>query len=164
MIISKLVSSAIENGVRTLKAIVLGKDDVRTALEVTPFGVDSNPTEGLMAIYVETSAKGDRIIVGYLNTNQLAEVGGTRIFSTDKDGNAATSIYLRADGTIEVRGTGDNMVRYIPLDSGLQSFKSQIQAELALIAAGIAAAGGSYTPGTLSVDISGAKIDEIKTP
>jgi len=64
---------------------------------------------------------------------------------------------------LQLLGDADNAVRFAPLDSNLQSLVSSIQCELVKIATGIAAAGGSYTPGTLSLDIDAAKIDEIKT-
>lgn len=160
----KIISTELDNLARRLvKFLRFGRDDVQTSLQAGPYGTDSNPIKDMVAIYSETQEKGKTIIVGYINRNQMADAGENRIFSTDSSGNVKTFIWLKNDGTMLVGGDTDNMVRYIPLDSGLQALKDLIQTELTKIATGIAGAGGSYTPGTLSVDISGAKINEIKT-
>lgn len=66
--------------------------------------------------------------------------------------------------TTEIEGNSHNLVKHTPLDTALQNFKTALQVELGLIATGISAGGGSYTPGTLTIDISGAKVDEVKCP
>ena len=64
----------------------------------------------------------------------------------------------------ELEGNTHNLVKHTPLDTALQTFKTALQVELGLIATGIAAGGGSYTPGVLTIDISGAKVNELKCP
>ena len=72
--------------------------------------------------------------------------------------------YIQLDDSfLELMGNSDNAVRYSPLDTELQLFKDAIQGELTKIQTAITGLGGVYVPGTLSLDISGAKIDEIKT-
>lgn len=69
-----------------------------------------------------------------------------------------------ADNEIQLQGSAHNLVKHTPLDTALQTFKTALTVELGLIAAGIAAGGGSYTPGMLTIDISAAKVDELKCP
>lgn len=148
---------------RILKVLRMGKNDVQTSFEAAPYGVDSNPIKDMEAIYGKTTKAGKTVILGYINKNQLAAVGENRIYSTDSNGNLKFYVWLKNDGTCELGGDADNGVRYSPLNSELTAFKNALQAELTLIQAGIASAGGSYSPSTLSLDISQAKIDEIKT-
>lgn len=69
-----------------------------------------------------------------------------------------------ADNEIQLQGSAHNLVKHTPLDTGLQNFITALTVELGLISAGIAAGGGSYTPGVLTLDISGAKVNELKCP
>jgi hypothetical protein len=117
----------------------------------------------MQAIFMQTGEKGKTVIVGYLNRNHISEKGEIRIYSTNESGAVQIFLHLKNDGTAEFGGDADNLVRYSPLNSELQAFKNALTVELGLIAAGIAIVGGVYTPGALSIDISNAKIDEIKT-
>jgi len=147
-----------------VKVLRLGSKDVQTALNVANFGVDSSPIKGMVAIHADTGIEGETIILGYIKPDAIAQPGETHIYSTDQDGADSFRIKLLTDGNAEIGGNADNATRYTPLDSGLQAFKVEIQSELVKIATGISGAGGAYTPGTLTVDISGSKIDNIKTP
>jgi hypothetical protein len=148
---------------RLIKVRNLGLDDVQTPFESSPFGLDSNPIEGMVAVYSRTEHESDQVIVGYLNKNQIAEPGESRLFSTDSDGNIVFDIILKNDGTAEIGGNGDNLIRFSPLNSEMESLQTFINTELTKIQTGIVGAGGSYTPGSLDIDISGARIDEVKT-
>jgi len=148
---------------RILKFLRLGKSDVQTAYEAMPYGVDSVPIKDLKAVYSKTGTNGETVLVGYINVNQIAKPGEHRIYATDENGNEQLFLYLKNDGTAEFGGNVDNMVRYIPLDVAMANLASFLNVEYGKIAAGIAAAGGTYTPGTANIDISGSKIDEIET-
>ena len=130
----------------------------------SPFGVDSNPLKDMVALYAPTGEKGETTIIGYLNKNQLAGIGENRLFSLKENGDLATYIWMKNDETMEIGGDSDNMVRYAPLNSGVQQFKSDVNIELVKIAAVLnTIIPNSYPPPTLSIDISNSKIDEIKT-
>ena len=160
----KTISSEIDSiGRRLLKLLRYGKSDVQNVYVASPYGVDSNPIKGMIAVYAESSVKGEPVVIGYINKNQLAEIGEHRIFSTDDQGNIQGFIWLKNDGQIQLNGTGDNLVRYSPLNQELQSFKDSIQTELTKIQTGIVGAGGAYTPGILEVDISDSQIQELET-
>lgn len=163
--IVKVISSEIDKlNRRVVKYLRLGKDDVQSSLTAAPYGVDANPIKDMVAIYATSTSKEEKVIIGYINKNQLAEAGEHRIFSTDDNGVLQTFIWLKKDGNILLGGEADNAVRYAALNTELQAAIADINTNLGLIATGIAAAGGSYSPQNLSLDISGAKIDTIKTP
>ena len=164
MQLTKILSTRIDGlGRRLVKVLRFGSSDVQEPFQASNFGIDSNPIKDMVAVYSKTTENGKNVIIGYLNKNQISAPGETRIFSVDSSGNLKTYIWLTSGGIIEMGGNADNAVKYSPLNSGMQDFKTQIQAELAKIATGITTAGGAYTPGTLSIDISTSKIDNIKT-
>lgn len=157
---AKIKSTSIEAKKRILKVLQFG---VKTADEIAPYGDDSNPLKDMTAVYIETSEAGEPVIIGYLNTEQLADIGEKRIYSQKANGEISFYIHLKNDGTIEFGGNADNLVRYTPLNSGLQAQVIKINAELVKIASGITAAGGSYVPVPISLNISGSKINEAKS-
>lgn len=173
----KILSSKIESGKRILKFIRYGKDGVETSTEAMPFGFDSNPPSDLVAIYAPTSDNGKTVIIGYINRNQLAEIGGLRLYSTDDELTEKAYVYLRSNGDLELLGDADNMVRYSELESAFNTLKSDlndfINSYNTHIHVTTATIGATPTPGVISptvsqgtpstADISGAKIDEIKT-
>lgn len=148
---------------RTIKFRRLGKNDIQTSDEALPYGIDSNPIKDMVAVYAETGEKGKTVIIGYINKKQVAEVGETRLFSTNSSGVLQNYIWLKANGNIEVGGNTDNMVKYSPLNTAMQTLIANINIQLTAISVGIASAGGSYTPTPLTLDITGAKIDKVKT-
>lgn len=77
---------------------------------------------------------------------------------------SADKILVRTSGDLELQGDAQSAVSYTPLDAGLQSLVSAIQAELVKIQTGIVGAGGAYTPGTLTLDISAAEVTNVKLP
>lgn len=149
---------------RRTKVRRFGKDDIQSAFESGPFGVDGNPIAGLRAIYAETTGKGEKVIVGYVNVNQLADVGELRLFSLDSAGLLSTFIWIKNDGTIQLGGAIDNAVKFSPLNSSLGQLVNNLNAELVKIQTAITGLGGTYARGTLTLDISAAKINQIKTP
>lgn len=159
----KTISSRIKDARRLIKVLRYGLSDIQEINVVAPFGTDAAPVQGWIAIYAKTEEKGKNVILGFINENQIAKAGEHRIFSTDSEGNVVFSIHLKNDGTADIGGSDDNMVRFSSLNSGLSNQDGQINTELAKIAVAITGLGGTYTPGTINTNISAAKIDEIKT-
>lgn len=173
MDITKVISTELNDlKNRIVKVLRFGKTDTRTGKEAGPYGTDSNPIKGMRAIYAQTSNKKDRVIVGYLNKNQLAEVGEHRTYSTDEDGNLKFYVWLTNDGYLELGGDSKHLARFEELKSGFDQLKSDHNALLqefkAHVHPGVTVGAGSTavpvsvsTPSTASIDDS--KIDEIKT-
>lgn len=165
MYLVKTVSNAVQNSVRRIKVLLFGGADVRTAQQVTPFGIDSAPVKDMIAVYSDTSITGEQVIVGYLNKSLLAQTGELRLYSTDSSNAVQFYAWFKADGTLELNGTADNAVRYAALNTGLQQYNNDVLTKLNMLAAAInAIVPGSVTvPITITLDVSGSKIDEIKT-
>lgn len=169
----KVISSELDNVKRRLvKILRQGRSDVRTSLEASPHGIDSVPVKDLIAIYSETGHDGDTVIIGYLNKNRLADVGENRLFSTNANGTLSTFIWLKNDGTMQVGGNTDFMVRFSELETGFNQLKSDFNSLVTTfnthVHPGVTIGGASTlvtvtleTPST--ADISNAKIQEIKT-
>lgn len=166
-----IISTVVESGLRIVKFFHLGKN-VKTSVQAAPWGVDAHPVKDAIAVYAETGVKGKAVIIGYLNVNALAAVGEHRLFSTDADGAVQFYIHLKNDGTAEIGGNADNMVRYSELETAFnelkQDFNTHVQNYNTHVHPGVTAGPGStaVTPAVSTpsqADISGAKIDEIKT-
>jgi hypothetical protein len=155
-------SAVISAGYRILKVLGYGNTAL-TADECSPAGIDSSPVKNMVAVYSETEEAGDRILIGYFNKNVLAAPGEIRLFSLNPgNGNLSFYAWLKNNGTMELGGNENNIVRYTPLESGLNEQDNLINTELEKIAIAIGLLGGSYVPGTISTDISTSKINEIK--
>jgi len=137
----------------------------KTADEVAPFGTDANPLQGMDAIYMETDTDDQPVIIGYLNTKQLAAPGEHRIYARKNDTtrDISTYIWLHNNGSIEFAGTADNLVRYQALNTALQQQISLLNGELTKLQAAISSLGGTYVRQPVTLDITQARINEFKT-
>lgn len=156
---SKLKSSAIENGKRILKVLQFG---TKTAKECAPFGFDSAAPENMTAIFAETSNAGESVIIGYINKNQLAEPGESRMYSIDSEGEVMAYIYAKKTGVLELNGNDYFAVRFDPLNNALLDQQTKINAELAKIVVSITVLGGSYVNEPLVNSFENAKSATIK--
>lgn len=160
--LSKVRNVFIEGGFRILRVFQYG---VKTSDVSGPFGEDSNPLPNTTAIYANTGVKGDPVVIGYINTNQLQKVspGEKRIFSLFPNGSNSFEIYLRNNGTCEIGGSQFSAVKYEPLDASVRAQDALINAELVKIASAInALAPGSYVPSPVSTNIIASKSNTVK--
>lgn len=157
--LSKLKSSSIEKGKRILKVFQFG---AKTAKECGPFGFDGCAPENWTAIYSDTSNKDESVIIGYINKNQLAEAGGSRIYALGSSGEVVGYVYARASGVLELNGSEFSGVRFQNLVQAINAQNSLINSELAKVAASIALLGGSYTPGTISTNLASSESPTVK--
>jgi len=174
MNIVKVISTELTDlSQRLVKFLRLGKSDVRTAIEVGPFGVDSNAPKDTVAAYSDTAVKGQSVIVGYVNTRQEAGVGEYRTYAVDSSGDVAFYTWIKANGTMEIGGDTDNMVRYVPVADSVNELKNSVN-DLKNVftswtpvpndgGAALKAAVTSWASTPLIEDITAAKINEIKT-
>lgn len=171
--ITKILSTSFDDIQRRLiKVLRKGNSDIQTPFEASPFGIDSNPLKDMIAVYGPTEEKGKTVIIGYIDKNKLADIGETRLYSTDSDGNLRFYTWLKNDGTMEIGGNTKHMVRYEELETAFNQLKTDFNTFItnynSHVHTGVTVGGSStsftVTPGvSSSADISPAKIDEIKT-
>lgn len=173
----KVIESTLDTLGVKVKFTRMGRDDVRETEQITAPGFESRPVKDMIAVYARTGHDGDDMVIGYLVKNAITDVGESRMFSTDEDGNEVFSIHLKNDGTAEIGGDADNMVRYSKLEEAFnqlkQDFDNHVSNYNSHIHITTATVGPSAVPGTISptvssstpstADITPAKIDEIKT-
>lgn len=156
---SKTDSSIIERAKRILKVFQFG---AKTAKEASPYGFDSSPIKGMTAIYAETSNKSEAVVIGYINKNQLAEIGEARIYSTNEAGATMAYIFLKNTGDIHLNGDQYSGVRFEPLAQAVQGMDTAINTELNKISLAITGLGGTYTAIPLNTNINTSKSPSIK--
>lgn len=166
--------------VRTVKIAVFGPEDIKSAPEAGPFGIDSNPIPGMMAVYAKTAHAGQPAIVGYfiditkpLPNQPIAQPGETRLYATDTSGTEKARIWMHNDGTLELGGTGaagsnvNHATQWEALNTALDAYlNTPVTGLIAQIHSSISALGGAFpvVPGTLpTLDITPAKLTKIKT-
>jgi len=137
--------------------------DSHTSAQIAPFGDDSCPVKGMKGVETGTDDLGQNIVIGYFNRKTQAQEGEKRFYSLKADGTDSFYVWLKNDGTCEIGGSNDNFVRYSELNTELQAFKNKINTELGKIQTGLTGVGGTYVKTNTSIDISKAKIEEIKT-
>lgn len=157
---SKFFESVIEQGKRILK--VNGIYGAKTADECLPFGIDSNPIKGMTAIYAETSNDSESVVIGYINQNQLAENGETRIFSLDSNGNLKSFVWCKNNGEIHLNGNSSTAVKFEELKQGITNSDALLNAELTKIQTAITALGGTYIKSNVTTNIDSSKSDKVK--
>lgn len=174
--ISKTISTTVNNaGERIAKVLRLGKKDVQEIHVVAPFGDDSHPPKDVRAIYQETGIKGQAVLVGYINTDSIADEGERRIFSVDPStGETKTFVHLKNDGTIEFNGNSDNIIGYKQTADSINEIKDDINALKNAISSwtpvpndggsALKFALASYISQPITQDISQGKKDDLKTP
>lgn len=156
-------SSFVKKLKQYIKLRVTSKHDVQSAEQVLPPGIDANPVKDMMAIICDTGVSGEKVVLGYIHKNAIAEKGEFHCFSTNEQGEEQIRFKLKKDGTAELGGNSDSLLRFSPLNTALNSYNTAVIAEFGKIATAISSLGGTYAPGTLSIDISAAKIEELKS-
>ncbi len=163
----KIISTSLDSLNRRLpKFLRLGLNDIQTANEASPFGIDSNPIAGMIAIYSKTAVKGDEVIIGYLNPNQIAGIGETRLFSTDSDGALQFYVWLKNDGTLQLGGTSNYAVKFNELKTEFNALKTSFNNLLTEYKThthpGVTSGGASTGPTVSTQNPNASNIDNAK--
>ena len=155
MITNSIVdSTTTEDGMRMIKVDQFG---AKEPYECSPYGFDSNPVKDMTAIYADTSENGEPIIIGYVNENQLADVGELRLYNSNKG-----YIWLKNDDTIELNGNSRTIVAFIDLKTELENTINKLNVELTKIQTAITALGGSYVQVNVEVNIDSSEVKDVK--
>lgn len=151
---SKIDSSFFEKLRLVLKVLQYGG---KTAIQVSPFGIDSRPIDKMTAIYAETSNADEALIIGYINEKYITKKGEIRLYSMGEQGGATevkSTIYLKKDGKIELNGGGNPAVLGNELRTVLNNIQLDINQELIKISAGITTVGGTYTIKPININVA----------
>lgn len=183
--VSKVISTNYTEGSRNRVvkilcrgALVNGRGDTKDVKESGPFGMDSNPTNGKVALFQRSEVYGKYYVIGYLNTQQKSEVGEARLFATDANGTFKFNIWIRNDGAVLIGDSDDpasfvdfavkynNLkLEYDKTKVYLTTLRSATQAALVSVdavvpgtSAAFITAMGSLAPG----DIESSKHEQVK--
>jgi hypothetical protein len=119
----KINSSALNSiGQRMMKFLRYGAKDVQTAIEGGPHGMDSRAVENSIAIYAKLDE--ETVVIGYLLRDKLAEVGETRLYSTNTDGELKAYVWLKNDGIMHLSGDNDFAVSFNNLKTEFNALKA----------------------------------------
>jgi hypothetical protein len=173
MILTRVISATLDKIFRRVVKVKGYGNDTKTGLEAAPYGTDSNPIAGMVAVYSPTAIKGKQVIIGYINKNQLAAAGEHRTYSTDSDGELKFYIWQKADGTCEIGGNTDFMVRFSKLKEAFDELQDDVttlkQAFSSWVVvpsdggAALKAASATWAGTAFTKSIDPAKIAEVKT-
>ena len=125
MLIGTKTKSVIRNGIRQIFALCTGKGDNRSAYEVAPFGVDSVAPNGTKSAYCTTDTRGESIILGCVNKNQIATEGETRLYAVNGSGEVVGYLHLKDSGELLLLGDSNNAVKYNELANEFNELKEK---------------------------------------
>lgn len=132
--------------------------EVRTIELMCNANEDFNPASGCRIFVVEYDEGYQLGIAATDDLNPESEPGEKELYSTDNPvTQKLAKIKLNKDGEIELNGNMDNVVRWSDLNTQLQLLVANINALFAT------KLDGGGTAGSLILDISGSKVDEVKT-
>jgi phage gp45-like len=146
-----------ENDRVMLQVQVSNKDDIQTIEYVSLPGQDENPVDGSRIIIFEISPSYRVAIAVDEGVTPEMDEGEKRIYALSGS-SVVSMIKLLKTGIIEINGNGDFAVRWTALNTALQTFVTSLNAALAT------KEDGAGSPGALTLDLSSAKIEEIKVP
>ena len=147
-------STSTEDGMRMIKVDQFG---AKEPYECAPFGFDSNPVKDMTAVYADTSENGEPIIIGYVNENQLSDIGELRLYNSNKG-----YVWLRKDDTIELNGDSRTIVAFIDLKTELENTINKLNVELTKIQTSIVALGGTYPKVDVDINIDSSEVKDVK--
>ena len=167
MLLTQIVSSLVDKGKRIIK--LMRMSDCVEVSESMPFGVDSQPLPNMIAIYSQTKVKGANVVLGYINVNQLVDIGETRLFSADKNNTIKYNVKLSNDSNLYLGVStdfityADNLVKANETIADLQAMITQMNTNLTLIATGMnAIMPDSYVPQPVIQDFTNIIATNIK--
>jgi hypothetical protein len=175
MIISKIISTAIDKGRIIVKILGSGSKDIKTVFQLSQFGIESRPIKNYRCVYADTGVKGEKVLLGLILNNATINEGETKIYSVDANGVEQIAIKTTNTGNIELGGDTDNLSRHSILESQIHQLRDDYNN---LVAAfnqhmhATAAVGSPSIPTPIpdlipavdsEIDISTAKIDNILT-
>jgi phage gp45-like len=122
-------------------------------------GIFSKPQDGAVGVVVD--AGGQNIVVAShdYRLNIVVDKGETIIYSYGSGGVVLASAKFGKDGKVVINEGSKSAVSHAELNTALQAMAAAINANLALKLDGT-----GQTPGTVTVDISAAEVEDVLLP
>jgi hypothetical protein len=153
-------------------------DDLRDVQLMQHGGRDYNPANGSQVLVIPISSSWLLGIAVDDGIEPEGDEGDHEVYATDSEGVKTARVKCCADGTVELNGTADHLVRYSELEATFNQlrddFNALVQAfnahpHITTATVGASATVGTIAPTTLTADpstadISTAKVDEVKVP
>jgi hypothetical protein len=169
-----------DNDVRLVTIEITDPDDLQTVENFLAGGIDYNPANDVVAL-VDDAGDSYKIVAGFDDgITPSVDRGEIEIYSTESDGSAKSArVKCVNDGTVELNGDVDNLVRFAKLQEAFDQLKSDYDDLVTQFNKHIhtttATVGASTTPGTITppanasgspstADIGPAKVEEVLTP
>ena len=170
MKVVKVISTSFnEIGQLLTKLLKSGRSDVQDIITASIPGVDSLPVKDDVALYEVTDVNGENFVIGFLIKDRKAKPGEVRLFSRNEQGVEQIYAWLKDNGEIHFGGDTGNLTRYQELETAFDQLKSDFNTLVNAYNTHIhgTPSGSSTTPSVTAspstADITGAKIDELKT-
>lgn len=142
---------------RIILQVEIETDDVKSVELLSSSGDDNNPATGCRVFVTDADTDGSYKIATAITDDLTPEVdpGEREIYSTDNPVTVKLArIKLDKLGNIELNGNADNAVSWTDLNTALQNMLTALNADIVV-------AGGA---GSTTLDLSVAKVDEVKLP
>ena len=141
-----------------LQVQMTNPDDIQTVEYVSLPGQDENPIDGSRVFILEVGDSYKIAIAVDDGVTPAMATGEKRLYSVSDAGAIQAFINLLKSGIIEINGDADFAVRFTALEAQMQLMVMAINAAFATKINGSGAAGG------IVLDLSTAKVDEVKLP
>lgn len=117
--ISKVLSSAVENGLRLLKIELYPGYTLGKTRMFFPPGISATPIKNEQGLMMPSGTDGQIAFLGTL-TKEVVEEGEIKIYSRDEDGNVKANMYFKKDGNVDLVSDGGKFA----LDNESEKFKT----------------------------------------
>ena len=141
-----------------LQVQMTNPDDIQTVEYVSLPGQDENPIDGSRVFILEVGESYKIAIAVDDGVTPAMETGEKRLYSVSDAGDIQAELKILKTGIIEINGDADFAVRFTALETQMQLLVTAINAAFATKLNGSGAAGG------IVLDLSTAKVDEVKLP
>jgi len=146
-----------------LQVQMTNPDDIQTVEYVSLPGQDENPIDGSRVYIIEVGESYKIAIAVDDGVTPTMDTGEKRLYSLSDAGVIQAFIKLLKTGIIEINGDADFAVRFDALQSKLTALEAQL---LAHVHPGVTTGGGNtgVSVTAFDIDITAAKVDEVKLP
>ena len=146
-----------------LQVQITGPDDIQTIEYVPQPGQDENPINDTKVFIIQVSESYKIAIGADDGVEPAAATGEKWLHSVNDGGDVQALLKLLKSGIIEINGSADNAVRFQALQDKLTALETQL---ISHVHPGVTAGGASTSPSAtvFDIDISAAKVDEVKLP